>query len=82
MIPTKEVKVGNSKDTYIQWLITDQQEKAYAMRIDSELTKIEDNQLRITLKPHYFLSLYGVLHNLYYYHNSFLKTFSGLWVMG
>ena len=44
-VPAKEVKVGNSKDTYIQWLITDQQEKAYAMR-------------RFIIKPGGFIQLH------------------------
>ncbi|KQB34112.1 MULTISPECIES: cupin domain-containing protein [Acidiplasma] len=31
-VKSSEVKIGNSKDAYIQWLITDRQEKSYAMR--------------------------------------------------
>ncbi len=31
-VKSDEVKVGKSKGTYIQWLITDKQEKNYAMR--------------------------------------------------
>lgn len=31
-VKSSEVKIGKSKNTYIQWLITDKQEKNYAMR--------------------------------------------------
>lgn len=44
-IPAQEVQVGNSKDTYIQWLITDKQEKSYAMR-------------RFIIKPGGFIQLH------------------------
>ncbi|WP_337860922.1 cupin domain-containing protein [Ferroplasma sp.] len=44
-VESQEVKVGNSKDTYIQWLITDKQEKAYAMR-------------RFIIKPDGFIQLH------------------------
>jgi quercetin dioxygenase-like cupin family protein len=44
-VPGQEVKVGNSRGTYIQWLITNKQEKAYAMR-------------RFIIKPKGFIQLH------------------------
>ncbi len=44
-IESQEVKVGNSRGTYIQWLITDRQESAYAMR-------------RFIIKPDGFIQLH------------------------
>ena len=44
-IDSQEVKVGNSRGTYIQWLITDRQESTYAMR-------------RFVIKPDGFIQLH------------------------